>query len=368
MKQFYRHAGLVLTQFVYASFAPGLSKVLAHPALRQAQGERSFLTMRTALGLVLLFAAALFGSGTASAQWKPTKPIDLVVHTGPGGGSDVLARAIAVMIEKEKLLPVRMQVINKTGGNAAVAAAYLSEKKGETHMLGLITSVWIATPLTSAEAKIALKDLTPIARLVLEPAVFAVRADSPYKTMKDFIEAARANPGKLKQSGGSMTSRDSIMRQALQQHTGTKWAFVSFQGGGERIAALLGGHVDMMIIEPQEAGEQIRAGKMRVLAQIAEKPLSGYPGVPTLKEAGYDVSVPPQIRAVVAPPEIPKDVIAYWEDLFGKLSKTDTWKKYVADNQLDEGFLTGPELPKSIDKIENELRAQYQQAGVKTVR
>ena len=324
--------------------------------------------MLTYTRIITLLLLAGFISGTAHAEWKPTKPVEIVVHTGPGGGSDVLARSLAVMIEKEKLLPVRMQVVNKTGGNAAVAASYLAEKKGETHMLGLITSVWIATPLTSAEAKIALRDLTPIARLVLEPAVFAVRADSPFKTMKDFIEAARANPGKLKQSGGSLTSRDSIMRQALQQHTGTKWAFVSFQGGGERIAALLGGHVDMMIIEPQEAGEQIRAGKMRVLAQIAEKPLPGYPGVPTLKEAGYDVTVPPQIRAVMAPPGLPKDVIAYWEDLFDRLHKTASWQKYVLENQLDEGFLTGPELPKSIDKIESELRVQYQQAGVKTVR
>lgn len=318
--------------------------------------------------IITMALAAVFVSGLVHAQWKPTKPIEMVVHTGPGGGSDVLARTIVVMLEKEKLLPVRMQVVNKTGGNAAVAAAYLAEKKGETHTLGLITSVWIATPLTSAEAKVTLRDLTPVARLVFEPAVFAVRADSPYKTMRDFIEAARANPGKLKQSGGSLTSRDSIMRQALQQHTGTKWAFVSFQGGGERVAALLGGHVDMMIIEPQEAGEQIRAGKMRVLAQIAEKPLPSYPGVPTLKEAGYDVSVPPQIRALVAPPGIPKDVIAYWEDLFDKLHNTASWQKYVADNQLEEGFLTGPDLAKSIDKIENELRVQFEQSGIKTVR
>ena len=318
--------------------------------------------------IITMALAAVFVSGLVHAQWKPTKPIEMVVHTGPGGGSDVLARTIVVMLEKEKLLPVRMQVVNKTGGNAAVAAAYLAEKNGETHTLGLITSVWIATPLTSAEAKVTLRDLTPVARLVFEPAVFAVRADSPYKTMRDFIEAARANPGKLKQSGGSLTSRDSIMRQALQQHTGTKWAFVSFQGGGERVAALLGGHVDMMIIEPQEAGEQIRAGKMRVLAQIAEKSLPSYPGVPTLKEAGYDVSVPPQIRALVAPPGIPKEVIAYWEDLFDKLHNTASWQKYVADNQLEEGFLTGPDLAKSIDKIENELRVQFQQSGIKTVR
>jgi putative tricarboxylic transport membrane protein len=318
-------------------------------------------------GVTLALIAACFG-GMAHAQWKPTKPIEMVVHTGPGGGSDVLARTIAVMLEKEKLLPVRIQVVNKTGGNAAVAAAYLADKKGETHTLGLITSVWIATPLTSGEAKVTLRDLTPVARLVFEPAVFAVRADSPYKTMHDFIEAARANPGKLKQSGGSLTSRDSIMRQALQQHTGTKWAFVSFQGGGERVAALLGGHVDMMVIEPQEAGEHIRAGKMRVLAQIAERPLPGYPGIPTLKEAGYDLTVPPQIRAVMAPPGLPREVIAYWEELFARLHDTASWHKYVADNQLEEGFLTGPEFPKSIDKIESELRVQFQQSGVKTVR
>jgi putative tricarboxylic transport membrane protein len=311
---------------------------------------------------------AVFSGGFAHAEWKPTKTIEMVVHTGPGGGNDVLARTIAVMLEKEKLLPVRMQVVNKAGGNGAVAAAYLAEKKGETHTLGLITSVWIATPLTSSEAKVTLRDLTPVARLVLEPAVFAVRADSPYKTMRDFVEAARAKPGQLKQSGGSLTSRDSIMRQALQQHTGTKWAFVSFQGGGERVAALLGGHVDMMIIEPQEAGEHIRAGKMRVLAQIAERPLAAYPGVPTLMQAGYDVTVPPQIRAVMAPPGIPKEVIAYWEDLFAKLHKTASWRKYVEDNQLEDGFLTGAEFSKSIDKIENELRVQFQHAGVKLAR
>ena len=108
-----------------------------------------------------------------------------------------------------------------------------------------MTSVWIANSLTSDEAAVTVHDLKPIARLMEEPAVFAVRADSPYKTMKDFIEAARARPGQLKQSGGSVTSRDNIIRQTLQHATGVKWAFVSFQGGGERLAALLGGHVDM---------------------------------------------------------------------------------------------------------------------------
>lgn len=323
------------------------------------------IRIKAAFGAAML--AALFNTA-AHAEWKPTKTIDMVVHTGPGGGNDVLARAIATMLEKEKLLPVRMQVVNKPGGNGAVAASYLAEKKGEVHTLGLITSVWIATPLSSPEAKVTLRELTPVVRLVTEPAVFAVRADSPYKTLPDFIEAAKAAPGKLKQSGGSLTSRDSIVRHIMQHSTGAKWSFVSFQGGGERLAALLGGHVDMMIIEPQEAGEHIRAGKLRAIAQIAEKPLPGYKGVPTLKEAGYDLSPPPQIRAVVAPPGVPKDVVAYWEDLFGKLRKTASWRKYVEDNQLEESFLQGAELGKSIEKIETDMRTQFEQAGVKLVR
>jgi len=315
-----------------------------------------------------LSIAALAIAAPAAAQWKPTKPVDLIVHTGPGGGSDLLARAMVTMIEKEKLVPVRINVINKPGGNGAVAAAALVEKKGDANTIGLITSVWIAGPLTSSEAKVTVHDLKPIAQLMLEPAVFVVRADSPYKTLKDFIEAAKARPGALKQSGGSVTSRDNIIRLSLQHATGAKWAFVSFQGGGERLAALLGGHVDIMVIEPQEAGEQVRAGKLRVLTQLTEKRLAGWPDVPTLKEAGYDVALTPQIRAVVAPPEQPADASMYWENTFDKLRKTESWKKYVHDNQLEESFADGATLKKTMVDIEKQLKDAYTQAGIKTVR
>lgn len=300
--------------------------------------------------------------------FEPSKPVELVVHTAPGGGNDVLARAIAVMAEKEKLLPARIQVINRPGGNGAVAAAYLAERKGEAHTIGLITTNWIVGPLVTKEARVTLSDLTLIAQLVTEPALVAVRADSPYKSMKDFIEAAKAKPGALKQSGGTPTARDSIMRQVLQQHTGAKWAFISFPGGGERIAALLGGHVDMMIIEPEEAGENIRAGKMRVIAQVADKRLAAYPDVPTLKEAGYNVSLVPQMRGMVAPPAIAPDVLAYWEDFCRRLVRTPSWRKYLQDNQFEDTFYTGPELVKAIDATTQQLRVILPEAGLKLVR
>src|SRR5690606_22937830 len=123
------------------------------------------------------------------------------------------------------------------------------------------------------EATVTIDQMTPVSRLVLEPALLVVRADSPYKTLKEFIDAAKEKPGQLKQSGGSITARDNIMRQVLMATTGADWTFISFPGGGEHIAALLGGHVDILLMEPQEIGEQVRAGKVRVLAQINDKRL-----------------------------------------------------------------------------------------------
>jgi putative tricarboxylic transport membrane protein len=195
-----------------------------------------------------------------------------------------------------------------------------------------------------------------------------VRADSPFKTLKEFIDAAKAKPGTLKQSGCSVTSRDNIIRLQLQHATGAKWAFVSFPGGGERLAALLGGHVDIMVIEPQEAGEQVRAGKLRVLAQLTDKRLPGYPDAPTLKEAGYDVTPTPQIRAVVAPPAQSADASAYWEGVFEKLHRTASWQKYIHDNQLEDSFVPAAGLKKAMADIEKQLREAYTQAGLKVVR
>ena len=300
--------------------------------------------------------------------FEPTKPVEVVVHTGPGGGSDIFARAITEMMQKEKLVPQRLQVVNKSGGGSAVAMAYLAEKKGDTHTIGFFTGVWITNPLTRKEASVMVKDLTPIARLVLEPAVIAVKADSPYKSMKDFVEAAKKNPGQLKQSGGSVTGRDNLVRLVIEKATGAKWVFVSFPGGGERIANLLGGHVQMMVMEPQEAGEHIKAGNLRVIAALTEKRLPAFPDVSTIKEQGIDIPIIPQARGVLAPPAVGADVVQYWQGVFGKFVKTPAWKKYLSDNQFEDGYLTGNDLNKFFADLTVQMRGILKEAGIKVVR
>jgi putative tricarboxylic transport membrane protein len=316
-----------------------------------------------------VLAAALVAVAPVAAQgFKPSRQVEFVVHTGPGGGNDVLARAIVGIVEKEKLLPVRMQVVNKPGGGGLTAMAYLVEKKGETHTIALFANTWFTVPAMRAEAKVTMSDLTPIARLVVEPAVVAVKNDAPYKSLRDFIDAAKASPGQLKQSGGSIGSRDWVMRQLLMKETGANWTFISFPGGGERIAALLGGHVNLMIIEPQEAGEHIRAGNMRVLAQIAERRLPPFPDIPTIREAGFSVPVYAVIRGVTGPAEMPAEAVSYWADFFARMVKTPNWRKYLEDQLFEDGFQRGAELARFMEQFPEQIRSILTEAGVKPAR
>lgn len=318
--------------------------------------------------LTIAVAALLAGLALpAAAEFKPTKPLELVVHGAPGSGPDIFGRAIAHAIEKEKLLPVRIQINNKTGGSGSTAMNYVVNHPGDDNMLAVFTMLWLSNPLTVPEAKVTIDQMTPISRLVLEPALIVTRADAPYKTLRDFIEAAKAKPGQLKQSGGSITARDNIMRQVLMANTGADWTFISFPGGGERIAALLGGHVDLLMMEPQEIGEQVRAGKVRVLAQVADKRLPEY-DAPTLKEAGFDVPNVPQGRGIVAAPGMSKEAVDYYVDVLQKMSKSPTWRDFLEKNQIDEAFIGPAETKAFFDDFVKQMREVFKASGVPVVR
>src|SRR5688572_32384526 len=115
---------------------------------------------------VLVAASLTVLSGPAFTQgFKPTRPVEFLVHTGPGGGSDVFARTMIQIIESEKLVPVRMHVLNKPGAGGAAAMAYTAEKKGDPHTIAIFTTLWITLAMTSAEARVKFSDLTPIANL-----------------------------------------------------------------------------------------------------------------------------------------------------------------------------------------------------------
>ena len=324
--------------------------------------------MRQAIVISVAAGVMLIAGSAAGQGFKPTRNIDFIVHTGPGGGGDTHARAINGIFEKEKLLPVRANVVNKPGGGGAVATAYMAEKKGETHTIGLYTGLWLTRPLSSKEVRVQFHELTPLARLALDPAIIVVKDDAPYKTIMDFIDAAKKAPGQLKQAGGSIESRDNLNRLLLQRVTGASWVYVPFPGGGERVANVLGGHAQLYIADAPEVREHVRKGSLRVLVQLTEKRLPQFPNVPTIKEAGIDLMIVPSVRGIVAPPEIPKDAVDYWVGVLKRMTQTESWRRYLDDNQLEEGFQTGAELLKSSQEFIDQRREIYKQAGIKTYR
>jgi putative tricarboxylic transport membrane protein len=294
--------------------------------------------------------------------------VEIVVHSGLGTGNDILGRAIRVIAEKENLLPVRMNVVNKTGGAGATAMAYMAERKSDAHVIGLYTAAWLTAPMMAKEIRVQFHELTPIANLLAEPSVIVVKGDSPYKTLADFIEAAKKNPDKLLQVGSSIESRANLLRLVLQRQTGARWGHVPFPGAGERIAAVLGGHAHIYFGDPPEVLEHVNTGGLRVVAQIADKRLPAFPSAPTIQEAGYTLPSILSVRGVIAPPGIPKEVAEYWESLFAKMVKTEGWRKFVQENHLEELYLSSRGIGKVADEIVAERRQLYAEFGIKTAR
>ena len=285
------------------------------------------------------------------------------MHSAPGGGSDVFAKAIVEMVQAEKLSPRRLRIVNKTAGASAEAMAYLAQKRGDANTIAVFTNTWLTTPLTRKDARHTIKDFTPLARLVLEPTIAVVRADSPYKTLADFVAAAKRQPGALKQAGGSLTAIESMTGLLIQHATGAKWTFVPTPAVADRMKSLVAGSVDIVIPQPQDAAEQMAAGRARAIAAITEKRLRVLPDVPTVREQGIAIPIIANVRGIVGPPGMPAEAVTYWEQFFARLAKTPSWHRYVEENQVEDVFLRGGEMPAFLDEQIELMRRMLRAAG-----
>ncbi len=301
------------------------------------------------LFLNLVLASVILGSAIlAAAAPYPEKPIEFVTHSAPGGGSDIFARRIADMIGQQKLIPVPLVVVNKSGGSGAVATAYVATKKGEPYMI-FATTISIYTTLAKGEVKVSLNDFTPICALIQDPNILAVRADAPYKNVKEFIAEAKKKRKGLSQGLASLGATDHILAHRIEKATGAEFNVVSFKQGTEANMALLGGHVDFGLGNPSEMAGQMETGKLRAIATCTEKRLPYLPKVPTLKEEGIDVSIA-QIRGIWGTKNMPRDAVQYLETAFNKLTKTEPWKKYLEGELVLDAFMGSADFSKWLEK------------------
>jgi putative tricarboxylic transport membrane protein len=312
---------------------------------------------------LIVFALLLaFGPGTASGAY-PEKPITLVVGSGPGAGSDTVCRVVAESFKKHNLLPQPIVVENKVGGSHGVAMAYVAGKKQDPYYLMLTTTLFVLTPLQK-KIPVTYKDFTPIANLSFDDFVLMVNSNSKYKSLKEIVDYAKANPETVTMGGAHPGGAESINNYNLEQALGVKFRYVAFSGGGETQVALLGGHIDMASGNPGEVLELVRANKVRVLAALTSKRIPDLPDVPTVKEE-LGVEVTGEMwRGIVAPGGIPEDARKILSDAFYKYSQTEDYKKFHKDNIIREGYLDGPGFSKYLDKRNAELSTQLRAMGL----
>lgn len=281
----------------------------------------------------------------------PTKAIELYCPSGAGGGSDVFARTIAQVIEKNKLCTQPIVVINKAGGSGAIGYSYVAEKKGDPYVLSIMNSSYYAVPL-AGQSPVSYKDFQHISLMCQDPLLVLAKAGSGLETIQDLFDNAKVNPGKLTAGGTSTQGEDALSYYAIKNSTGLNINYVPFAGSGEVLAALLGGHVNFAFLGPSEALAQIEAGDFVVLATTTGTRIKEFPDCPTLIESGVNVELC-QNRGIVAPLGIGEGEIAYLEDLFKRATQTPEWQEYLKSNSMIDKYLNAEQFTEVTGDISN---------------
>jgi putative tricarboxylic transport membrane protein len=285
--------------------------------------------------------------------------VEIVVHSGPGGGNDTLARAMAEILLDEGLADTLYPVSNVEGGSGAAAMAYMAEQAGDPNTWAVHTAVWLTTPMTLGGDAVTVRDLSPIAVLVEERAMLGVRADSPHQTIQDLVEASKSET--FIHAGGSVGSLDQVNSILLQDAAGIEWSFLSFEGGGERVAAVLGGNAHLLIEGARDFTELVESGDVRVLAALSPERNPIFPDVPTAGEAlGLDIPFVVERRGTIGPPDMPPEAVAYWADLFRQMMETDAWKEYEEESGFVPAYGGPEEHAQGLAEQEETLRGVFE--------
>jgi tripartite-type tricarboxylate transporter receptor subunit TctC len=259
-----------------------------------------------------LFAAGLLAAaGLAAAQAAyPSKPITMIVPFPPGGLADVVGRPVAEAMGRELGQSVIIENKPGAGGGIGMAAASKAAPDGYTILMSLssFTVIPEADVVIGRSPMYSLNSLRPIARFTADPTVLAVRADAPWKTVKDFVEDAKKRPGAINYGSSGNYGTMHVPMEILAQNTGIKLTHVPYTGAGPAVVALLGGQIDAVSSGPATVLQQVKAGKLRVLAHWGNARLQTLPDVPSLKESGYDAEYA-QWSGLFVPAGTPEPVV-----------------------------------------------------------
>jgi len=327
--------------------------------------------MRKGFGLIAgTLAGLVLANGSAAAAWEPTKPVEIVVAAGAGGASDQMARMIQAAIQKNNLMKQPMVVSLKGGASGAEALMYMKNSGGDANKVLIAYSLIYMLPL-SAKIPFNWRELTPVAVVALDQFVLWTNTQLPYKTVKEFAEAAKGANPVFKMGGTGSKREDHVLTVFLEKKTGAKFAYLPYKSGGEAATQLVGNHTQSNVNNPSENLEVWRAGQVRPLCVFDKERIQyknkvagemSWSDIPTCREQGVDVQYL-MLRAMFLPGKVTPDQTAFYVELFKKVSTTPEYKDYMEKQALKPIFLTGKEMLKFLEEDDALNKGLMTEAG-----
>jgi tripartite-type tricarboxylate transporter receptor subunit TctC len=323
------------------------------------------MTTLKAFLLGFLIATASLTPSSVQAQDFPSRPITMIVPFPPGGVADQSGRPVAAAMEKILKQAVVVQNRPGAGGAVGMAAAANAKADGYTILMALssISIIPEADKLFGRPPAYQMKQLAPVALVTADPTVLVVPADSPWKSIKDFVDDAKKRPGEIAFSSSGIYGTLHMAMEIFANAAGIKLKHVPFNGGGPALTALLGNHVQSLASGPGPVIPQIQAGKLRALASWGETRLAALPDVPTFKELGYQDVQFHIWSGVYAPAGTPEPVMKVLRDTMRKVVEDAEFKSTMDKLQTPVTYLDAPEFQKFWDKDAAMLATAVQRVG-----
>ena len=313
---------------------------------------------------VILAFVSLFSQVCLSQEAFPSRAITMVVPFPPGGVADIVGRPLASMMERTLKQPV--VIVNRTGAGGALGMREVAKAApdGYTILMGLssISIFPVSERVNGKPPQYELKDFAPIALVTADPTVLVVRADSPYKTVQDFVAAAKANPGKINYSSSGVYGTLHVAMEMFASAAGIKLFHIPYGGGGPAVTALLGGQVEASAQGPAAAIGQIKAGKMRALAGWGTERLKLLPELPTFKELGYDVEFYIW-SGVFAPAGAPAPVLQKLREAVRAAATSAEFRGAMEKVSTPVNYMDAPEFARYWERDAKRLAAAVEKIG-----
>jgi putative tricarboxylic transport membrane protein len=323
------------------------------------------------IGFVATAIASLALAVTpVAAAWEPTKPVEIVVAAGAGGASDQMARMMQAAIQKNNLMKQPVVVSLKGGASGAEALIYMKSNAGDPNKVLIAYSLIYMLPLT-AKIPFNWRELTPVSLIALDEFVLWTNTTLPYKSVKDFTDAARKADPQFKMGGTGSKREDHVLTVFLEKKTGAKFAYLPYKSGGEAATQLVGNHTASNVNNPSENLEVWRAGQVRPLCVFSKERIQyktkvtesmSWNDIPTCKEQGVDVTYQ-MLRAMFLPGKVTPDQVAFYNDLFKKVTQTPEYKDYMEKQALKPAYLSGNELVKFLEEDDALNKSLLTEAG-----